>query len=217
MRMSLDNKLRRRLEQTLGVVDEHETRGPRLVDDAKRLWNRCQRFIAMQLGGAEPDAAALELACYALQLPTRQAKPATTGKLGRTNLKDRAEQSAELLVSMFDTHIDESLLDRTARLLHEMPHRSPVPDEARVLADAVNLDDFGMIGLLVQMIQITRLGDGANQLADGCEKREQYGYWAARLKDGFHFEPVRRMAEARLEHARSAAKMLLEEMSEDQA
>jgi hypothetical protein len=214
--MSLDNKLRRRLEQMLGVVDDHDTKGPRLIDDAKRLWSRCRRFIAMRLVGAEPDLDALELACYALQLPVRQAKPPTSGKFGRTNLKDRAEQSAELLVSLFDANVDENLLDRAARLLHEIPHRSPVPDEARVLADAVNLDDFGVIGLLMQMIQMARIGDGVNQLADGAEKREQYGYWEARLKDGFHFEPVRKIAAERLLHARATAKMLFEEMQEDQ-
>src|SRR4051812_6577993 len=178
--MSLDAKLRRRLEQTLRVVDDHATQGPRLVDDALRLCNRCQRFIAMRLVGAEPDLDALELACYALQLPVRQAKAPTSGKFGRTNLKDRAEQSAELLVSLFDADTDENLLDRATRLLHEMPHRSPVPDEARVLADAVNLDDFGMVGLLMQMNQMARIGDGVKQFAEGAEKRDQYGYWEAR-------------------------------------
>jgi hypothetical protein len=214
--MPLDAKLRRRLQQTLGVVDDHDTKGPRLLDDAARLWNRCQRFLAMNLAGAEPDLDALELACYALQLPVRQAKPPATGKFGRTNLKDRAEQAAELLVSLFDSQIDEHLLDRAARLLHEMSHRTPVPDEARVLADAVNLDDFGVVGLLMQMIQITRIGDGLNQLAEGAEKRDQYGYWEARLKDGFHFEPVRKIAQARLLNARQVAKMLAAEMNEDQ-
>jgi len=213
--MPLDSKLRRRLEQTLRVVDDHQTQGPRLLDDASRLWRRCQRFIAMRLGGPEPDVDALELACYALQLPTRQAKPPTSGKFGRTNLKDRAEQAAELLVSLLDEHVEESLLDRSARLLHELPHRSPVPDEARILADAVNLEDFGMIGLLMQMIQIARIGDGVSQLAEGSEKRDQYGYWEARLKDGFHFEPIRKIAAERLAHARDAAKMLADEMNED--
>ena len=213
--MPLDAKLRRRLEQTLLVVDDRNTKGPRLIDDARRLWQRCQRFVAMRLGGPEPDVDALELACYALQLPIRQAKPPSSGKLGRTNLKDRAEQAAELLVSLLDEQIDDALLDRAARLLHELPHRSPVPDEARVLADAVNLDDFGVVGLLMQMIQIARIGDGVSQLAEGCEKREQYGYWDARLKDGFHFEPVRKIALQRLAHAREVAKLLAAEMSED--
>jgi hypothetical protein len=213
--MPLDAKLRRRLEQTLRAVDDRQTAGPRLVEDAMRLWNRCQRFIAMRLGGPEPDVEALELACFALHLPARQSKAPTTGKFGRTNLKDRAEQAAELLVSLFESQIDETLLDRACRLLQEMPHRTPVPDEARVLADAVNLDDFGVVGLLMQMIQMSRIGDGINQLAESCEKCEQYGYWNARLKDGFHFEAVRKIAVERLEHARQVANLLAEEISED--
>ena len=54
------------------------------------------------------------------------------------------------------------------------------------------------------------------QVAEGFEKREQYGYWDARLKDGFHFEPVREMAKRRLENARAAARLLLSETQEDQ-
>lgn len=216
--MSLDAKLRRRLSQVLAAsVDDHDTKGPRLVDDAQRLFARAQKFIAMGLVPAEGlDNDALELACYALQFPQRQAKPPTSGKLGRTNLKDRAEQAAELLVSLFQDEVDETLLDRATRVLHEMPHRSPVPDESKLLADAVNLEDFGIIGLLAQMIQLTRGGDGIVQLAEGAEKREQYGYWEARLKDGFHFEPVRQMARRRLDHARQAATLLAEELREDQ-
>ena len=40
----VDAKLRQRLARVLGVVDEHGTMGPRLVDDAQRLWRRVQRF-----------------------------------------------------------------------------------------------------------------------------------------------------------------------------
>jgi len=213
--MSLNSTLRRRMQQLLKAVDEHDTRGPRLIDDAARIWSRVQKFIAMGLVTAESDLDALELACYALELPQRQAKPPTGGKMARTNLKDRSEQAAELLVSMLDD-VDEALLDRATRLLHEMPHRSPVPEEAKLLADALNLEDFGVIGLMDQMIQLARQGDGVAQLADGIDKREQYGYWEARLKDGFHFELVRQIATRRLDHARAAAKMLLEELKEDQ-
>jgi hypothetical protein len=214
--MSLDAKLRRRVQEVLGIVDDHDTRGPRLLDDARRLWERIQKFIVTGLVTAEADADALELACFALQLPQRQTRPPTAGKLGRTNLKDRAEQSAELLVTLLSDDVDESLLDRTIRLLHELPHRSPVPEEAKLLADAVNLDDFGMVGLLSQMIQLARQGDGINQLLDGAEKREQYGYWDARLKDGFHFEPVRQIARRRVDDARQVAALLIAELREDQ-
>ncbi|HEY8666868.1 MAG TPA: hypothetical protein VIL86_09395, partial [Tepidisphaeraceae bacterium] len=112
---------------------------------------------------------------------------------------------------------DETLLDRTIRLVHELPQRAPMLDEARLLADAVNLDDFGMIGLILQTIHLTRQGDGLAQVAEGCEKREQYGYWEARIKDGFHFEPVRELARKRIENARAAAKLLLAELRQDGA
>jgi hypothetical protein len=211
----MDGKLRRRLEKALSEVDEHGTTGPRLVDDAQRLWGRVRKFIDMNLIATEPDLEALELACYALQLPQRQTKLASS-KLGRQNLKQRAEQAAELLVTMLAEEADEGLLDRATRLLHETPQRQPMIEEARLLADAVNLDDFGVSGLAVLMVQLAIQGGGAKQLVEAYEKREEYGYWDARLKEGFHFEVVRQMAVARLAAARSAAEALLAEIKEDQ-
>jgi hypothetical protein len=213
--MSLEAKVRKQLAQALDAVDEQGRCGPRLVEDAQRLWKRVTRFIGMHLV-ADPDQESLEMACYALQLPMRQTKPPTSGKLGRTNLRERAEQAAELLVTAMGDHVAEDLLDRATRLLQEMPHRPPMLEDARLLADALNLEDFGIVGLLGQMIQLARQGDGINQLADGMDKREQYGYWEARLKDGFHFEPIRQIARRRLVHARQVAKMLHDELKEDQ-
>ena len=212
--MGLDRKLQDRLEQALAVVDEHGTAGPRLVDDAVRLWRRVQHFIAMHLVAEGIDAEALELACYAVQLPIRRGRTLATGRAAKATLRERAEEAAELLLNVAGD-ADERLLDRTTRVLHEMPHRSPMLDEARLLADAVSLDDFGLIGLVVQAIQLARQGEGVLQLADGIQKREQYGYWEARLKDGFHFEPIRQLARRRLDAARQAATLLLSELQED--
>ena len=121
----------------------------------------------------------------------------------------------EIVTDAFRRGADERLLDRTTRILHEMPHRSPMLDEARLLADALNLEDFGITGLVEQTIQLARQGQGMLQLADGMEKREQYRYWEARLKDGFHFEPVRQIARRRLDNARNAAMLLLAELRDD--
>lgn len=216
--MPLDEKLQQRLERVLMRVDDHDTRGARLVDDARRLWARVRTLLKMRLLPGEIDSDPLQLACYALQLPARQVRPAPAGRLARTNLRDRAEQAAEMLVSElteWGVHVDEALLDRTIQVLHEVPQRTPMLDEARLLADAVNLEDFGMIGLLLQTIQVCRQGGGTAQVADGLEKREQYGYWNARLKEGFHFEPVRKIAAARLEHSRTAAALLESELKDD--
>jgi hypothetical protein len=214
--MPLDAKLRQRLEQALGVVDDHGTVGPRLNDDAVRLWRRVERFLDMNLVPREGlDQDALELACYSLQLPQRGSRTFPSGKPQRGTLRERAEEAAELLLGVAGGEVDELLLDRATRLLHEMPHRSPMLDEARLLADAVNLDDFGAVGVMLQVIQLARQGDGPIQLAEGCEARELYGYWDARLKDGFHFEAVRQIAVRRLENTRAVCAMLSAELRED--
>jgi hypothetical protein len=209
--MPLDTLLCKRLDRTLATLDDQGTIGPRLVDDARRLWRRAQKLLAMSRISAPVDADALELACYALQLPFAFDQSARTRKPGRTSLRDRATIAAEKLLQVFDEAIDESLLDRTTRLLEELPEKSPQLTDARLLADAVNLEDFGVSGLIVQTIQLCRQGDGLAQLIEGTEKRELYGYWEARLKDGFHFEPARKLAHKRLENARAAAKLLNEE------
>lgn len=213
--MALSGKVRQQLGRLLNVIDDAGRQGPRLVDDSERLWRRTQRFIQMDLLGPESELDALELACYAMQLPMRQSKLLPVGKLGKTSLRDRAEQAAELLVGAMGEEIDESLLDRTTRLLHELPQRSPVLDESKLLADVVNLEDFGITGLVQQTIQLSRQGAGIRQLIEAFEKREQYGYWDARLKDSFHFEPIRQIARRRLESAREMFKLLRRELEDD--
>src|SRR5256885_5131939 len=93
--MPLDAKLRQRLEQALSVVDDHGTAGPRLLDDALRLWQRVEKLAAMNLVPAEGlDRDALELACYALQLPLRRRRTLPTGPQQRSTLRQRSEESA---------------------------------------------------------------------------------------------------------------------------
>jgi hypothetical protein len=201
--------------KALAVVDEHGTAGSRLVDDAARVFARVQAFAKMGLVAEETDIEALELACYGLQLPMRDARLLPSGKLGRTNLRERVEQAAELLVTVLGKEADEVLLDRATRLLLQLPQRSPALNESKLLADAINLDDFGLTGFVTRCIQLGIQGAGISQVLEANEKREEYGYWEARLKDGFHFEPVRQLARRRLDRARQVHKLLSDELTGD--
>jgi len=96
-----------------------------------------------------------------------------------------------------------------------MPHRSPMLDEARILADAFNLEDFGVTGLVNQIIQLSVQGEGLLQFADGCRKRDAYGYWEARLRDGFHFDSAKQIARQRLDHSRQVFGLLSKELQDD--
>jgi hypothetical protein len=214
--MPLDAKLISRLHKSLAVVDESGVAGRRLLDDAGRLWDRVRRFIGMSLVPSPGlDLESLELACFALQLPERRQRVMSTGRPTRSTLRERTEEAAELLIGVASPEASEALLDRTVRILHEMPERSPMLEESKLLADAFNLGDFGMTGLLDLAIQTGAHGDGVSQLADGLEKRDQYGYWESRLKDGFHFHAIRELAKARLENARKTAALLRAEMHDD--
>ncbi|HLL89188.1 MAG TPA: hypothetical protein VK324_07780 [Tepidisphaeraceae bacterium] len=216
--MSLDKTIKPAFERALATLDDPPPTGPRLVDDAARLWSRLRTFVDRGFAGdatAALNLDALELACYAIQLPLRGSKLLPRGKFGRTNLRDRAEQAAELLVGLVGERLDEAVLDHATRILMEMPHRAPALDEAKLLADAINLEDFGAVGLVVQAIELSRQGGGVTQVVEGAEKREQYGYWDARLKDGFHYEPVRGLARQRLANARVVAKLLAQEIADD--
>ena len=213
--MALDTKVVQALERALTRWADQEAKGPRLIDDARRLWGRTLHLLTLGLISTEIDALATELACYALQLPLIQPVKPTGGKAPRTTLRDRCERAAEFSVALLDKLVPTPTLERISQILLEIPQRAPDLDEARVLADAVNLEDFGVSGLLVQAIVLSRQGNGLLQVAEGCQKRDLYGYWEARLKDSFHFEPVRQIAAARVESARKIAAMLQAELDED--
>jgi hypothetical protein len=213
--MPVDKKLKNTLEKALHALGADAVAGPRLIDDANRLWRRVQKFVDMGLVSDTIHIDALELACSALHLPLRGGKNSLRGKMGTIPLRDRAQQAAELLDEFVGEETDEALTERTMAILGEVAQRKPRLDESRLLADALSLEDFGAVGLFAQTIELARNGEGIWQLIEGIEKREQYGYWNARLKDGFHFEPVRKLARKRLEHIRQIARLLAGEMGED--
>ncbi len=213
--MAVESTPEHQLRRTLAAPDETGARSARLVDDALRLWKRLGRFIAMGLVDADLDRPAVELACFALQLPLRQGRTAP-GRQTSIGLRDRAEQAAELLISNFSETYEAGLLERTAKILRDLPLKTPATPEARLLADAVNLDDFGAIGFVTQTMQLTRAQGSIQHLVEAFAKREEYGYWEIRLKDGFHFDLVREIARKRLDNARDMVSRLAQELHEDE-
>lgn len=158
----------------------------------------------------------MQVCCFALQLPLKSPR-AVAAKSARPNLKERTEQAAEMLVEVAGDGGFDSLTEAATQILAEVHQKRPVGEQARLLADALNLEDFGVSGMVLQAILLARQGQGVSSVADGYEKREQYGYWEARLKDGFHFEASRAIARARLESARKVAGLLIGELKQDGA
>jgi hypothetical protein len=99
-------------------------------------------------------------------------------------------------------------------LLREVPQRSPPSDAGKLLADVVNLEDFGFTGLVQHLLLLAARGQGIDQFLEAASKRDEYGYYEARIKDGFHFGPLRELARRRLARARQAVELLRQELAE---
>ncbi len=220
-RANLHPRLRRRIRSAVCRSDGDKPVDGRLADDARRLWNR-HRVLSRQLQAAGeleelPAADSGELACWALQLPLRTVEPAPlpVGPLGVVGIRERAERAAQRLVEELGEVVPTALLDETTRLMQEMPQRPPVLEAAKVLSDIFNLDDFGVVGVLRDTAEQALRDRGVTALSRGFAKRQDYKYWQVRLKDGFHYPLVRRIARRRLDHARRLFETLDEELGED--
>jgi hypothetical protein len=217
--MQVDGELKHRLELWLCNPGSRNPEDSRFVLDARRFCARIAAMVRRKVVPPDTDVNALELACLALQLPVRN-PTAFSAKGARSSLRDRAEQAAEMLVGLTNPGgrgNAQGEVEETVQLLQQVYQRKPESDLAKLLADALNLEDFGVSGLVALAVMTGRQDGTVGQVAEGCVKREQYGYWEARLNDGFHFEPVRQLARKRLEQARRMAALLVAEMKEDGA
>lgn len=204
-----------KLQRALQEPDSLGVRPKRLLDDAQRLWARVRRLLAMDLAPPDADRPAMELACLAIQLPMRETRVQATGRTERTNFRDRAQFASELLLGLADEQDEDDIIASVSRILIQLPQKQPVLPEARVLADAINLEEFGATGLAVAAVQMSRAGDGLSAIVESFTKRDAYGYWDIQLKNAFHFEPVRQIARRRLAATRQAVQLLKTELDED--
>lgn len=91
-----------------------------------------------------------------------------------------------------------ALLDRAARAIRQYPDRSTTLVEARILADAVNLDEMSLFSLWPGIRRGTLEGKGVQSALDHWHRRKEYQYWSSRIKEGFHFAASREIAVRRL-------------------
>lgn len=173
--------------------------------DAHGGLSALRRLLQMDLTPVA-DLAALELAMQALCMPL----PRRFEK-GRQPWRQRCEPAAEVLEKLFPT-ADAGLLEKTRDILEQAARPQSAAGPARLLADAMNLNDFGITGLLQNALQAGSQSGDLKHLLKTFIQHERYGYWEARLKEDFYFEPARKLAQQRLEHIRQFMLFLKEEI-----
>ena len=108
-----------------------------------------------------------------------------------TNDKQR-ELAAELLAARLADLLSPGSLDIACQAVRQANRRDTDLLEARILSDALNLDEIGMA--LWQIVRRHAMdGTGVEVALDTWQRRNEYGYWDARIKR-FRYEPVRQKA-----------------------
>lgn len=120
---------------------------------------------------------------------------------------DAAEMAADQLKDL----LPQNDLDTMINILQEQRRRDTKLPEARLLSDALALEEFGLIGLWNQNRLFHASGKSLEQLLRLWKAQHDYGYWESRLRDGFHYEATRRTARDRLGHMKGLYERLQRE------
>ena len=114
--------------------------------------------------------------------------------LSDVNSADLRKFSAQIVAGKLGDIITGSKIDKISRIITESANRETDMAEAGILSDATNLDDVGAVGVFNEFRRFAIQGRGVSEVLDSWKKKVDYRYWQARLKEGFHYEAVRKLA-----------------------
>lgn len=129
---------------------------------------------------------------------------AAAGKGSQLNRADISEAdlcglSANIAAEKLSGVLHETRINRISSIITASCDRFTEMTEAAILSDARNLEDIGAVGLLHELRQHIINGKSISEVLDNWKCKIEYGYWQARLKEGFRYDAVRRMACQRFE------------------
>jgi hypothetical protein len=130
---------------------------------------------------------------------------------GRPPDEEAYADAAELATDQLKDLLPANDLDLVLHVLQEHRQRDAKSPEARLLADALAMEEFGLIGLWNQNRQFHASGKSLEQLLKLWKAQHDYGYWESRLREGFYFEASRRAAQERLSQMRGIYERLQRE------
>lgn len=107
------------------------------------------------------------------------------------------ELAADLLEQRAENLLPAGSLQRALRAIRHCNDRRSDVVEARILADAENLDEIGPQSLCLMLRKLLAEGRTFADLVAAWDRQEEYHYWQARIKECFHFAAAREWAEGR--------------------
>jgi hypothetical protein len=177
-----------------------------LLDRSKRLL-RIVRIICDLPELTQPDLPVDRLCldaavyfCHAALAESDDRKNLKTAKPSlEPNRLDSTKISARIAAEKLHGHLSEQKINKISRIILESGNKLTNLNEAKILSDAQNLDDMGIVGLFSLFRNSSPREKGPSDVLRSWKKKIDYGYFQARLKESFHFESVKRIAKKRFE------------------
>ncbi len=116
----------------------------------------------------------------------------------RTRFENHRELSTKVANETLAEVLDDDSLDRTIAAIQHVHDRHSDMVEAKIVGDAMNLCDTGLVSLWPTIRKGMMDGKGVRFAIDTWRRQKEYRYWTARINDSFHFDSVRELARKRL-------------------
>ncbi len=117
--------------------------------------------------------------------------------LGTLTEGDR-EEGARMMEHSLAGLLPPASLDRAGRAVRTYHERTTEVIEGHIVADAKNLQEFGLLSLWPAIRRGLLDGKAVQAVLDTWHRKQEYQFWSARLQDAFHFDSVREVARRRL-------------------
>lgn len=119
--------------------------------------------------------------------------------LTRPPTDNHRDQAVHFMQERLRDLLSAESLERASIAVRTLNDREVPNLEGRIVTEADNLDEFGVIALWPAVRRGALEGKGVRAIIDTWKRRKEYQFWSARLNDSFHFPEVREIARARLE------------------
>lgn len=187
------------------------------------LWDRAERLVRnveiisrlpeLSNSGIPIDHFCLTTATYfsetgsSCYFTTRTNGKKTTSSNGNGHDSD-LDNTISIVTEKLSGTVKPARIEKICKIITESTNHSTRMIEGMVLSDARNLDDMGATGIFNEIRRFAFSGKGVCDVVQNWQNKLDYQYWQARLKEGFRFEQVRKLAEQRLSNTESFMNLL---------
>jgi hypothetical protein len=179
------------------IIWEHSCRVAKLAAQIAALPQLASHPIDHQ---ALTAAALYHDAGWVMQVNAGEIKPCEL--LLKPTSDSQRELAADWMLQRLDGLLGPGIIAHAMRVVRQCNNRRTDLIEAQILAEAENLDEIGPQAINVMLRKQMAEGKTLSDTIATWERQEEYHYWQARVKDSFRFEPVRVLAQTRLQNLR---------------